>query len=803
MTCKKKRLKCDETKPSCLQCQKRSVVCEGYKKDYKWRSFEETTFTSKPTARKKTFRSSSFTTQPRDIHSDQAPQHPSDESQPAHSWSPSLNSAFATAAHAFQSSSPEKDADLSATVSPPPPPPPPHVTPDPIYLPSFDAHPIPHQFTFPDTVEPYNLTTASSSSNNDNASPRSSASPLSSDSPQLLDLLLPGTGLGQPPDLSDLGQAEMSPLSYQPPGFDPPRGLADGDPADEDFDEEIVREPFSGSGLLDSTDGMSWTFRQPSPTPSATSSSSSTSSNMTLLAQPQLDASSPEMLMLRFDKQTCGILSVKDGPTENPWRTLIWPLAQDSPALYHAISSMTAFHGAHEVPHLHVPGMAHMTKSIKRLAFEIENMRLDSALATSLALAFGEGWDRHVSTGIQHLRGAKVMVNNAVVKHRRDFQLGQLVARDAMRLKFLCNTFVYMDVIARLTSLEEASDLNFEDILTTVNHPFGDLAEVDPLLGCALSLFPLIGRVANLIQRIRKTETNSLALVSQGLELKEALQRWQIPSVMLFERPEDPHSEVQHSIQTAEAYRTATLLYLHQAVPEIPSEPASVLAQKVLMTLASVPLSSRTTVVQIFPLFAASCEMTSQEDRSWVMQRWASMIARLKIGNVTACWNVIQEVWARRDAFEAEKTSRLLRRYTSRGVAPTGLVVPGRSAGKRNGDVLSDDMLFSGAFDGQGDPFDSAHRPLKRRLTLDSGTGGIPSFGPFQSGSVVGTSRQSGDTATTMTTTDQLEREYTVRGKLHWLGVMGDWHWEGMLHHARLSCSGLVTDTRFGTVFLG
>ena len=48
ITCKKKRLKCDETKPGCHQCQKRSVTCEGYKKDFKWRQFEEATFTTKP-----------------------------------------------------------------------------------------------------------------------------------------------------------------------------------------------------------------------------------------------------------------------------------------------------------------------------------------------------------------------------------------------------------------------------------------------------------------------------------------------------------------------------------------------------------------------------------------------------------------------------------------------------------------------------------------------------------------------------------------------------------------------------------
>ncbi|KAA6413786.1 MAG: C6 finger domain-containing [Lasallia pustulata] len=48
VTCKAKRLKCDEIKPSCQQCHKRNVTCGGYKKDFKWRPFEESTFVSKP-----------------------------------------------------------------------------------------------------------------------------------------------------------------------------------------------------------------------------------------------------------------------------------------------------------------------------------------------------------------------------------------------------------------------------------------------------------------------------------------------------------------------------------------------------------------------------------------------------------------------------------------------------------------------------------------------------------------------------------------------------------------------------------
>src|ERR1700744_2619890 len=98
MTCKKKRLKCDETKPSCVQCQKRSVVCEGYKKDYKWRTFEETTFAARPVAKRKTFRSNSFSssqnvTQPLSIAGGgrlESKHAGADSAQPPQTWSPGL-----------------------------------------------------------------------------------------------------------------------------------------------------------------------------------------------------------------------------------------------------------------------------------------------------------------------------------------------------------------------------------------------------------------------------------------------------------------------------------------------------------------------------------------------------------------------------------------------------------------------------------------------------------------------------------------------------------------------------------------
>ena len=71
------------------------------------------------------------------------------------------------------------------------------------------------------------------------------------------------------------------------------------------------------------------------------------------------------MLTFRFEKLTCGILSIMDGPHENPWRNLIWPLTSQSPALYHAITAMTAFHSATDVPQLKIVGHEHKAASMR------------------------------------------------------------------------------------------------------------------------------------------------------------------------------------------------------------------------------------------------------------------------------------------------------------------------------------------------------------------------------------------------------------------------------------------------------
>lgn len=533
---------------------------------------------------------------------------------------------------------------------------------------------------------------------------------------------------------------QQSDIPYQPGGFSPLKQEI----IDEDEDvEEVVRQ----------RDPVAEEWVMSLPSPSLTNSTCSTDSTRfdilnSLFPQPKLHPGSPEMLMMGFDKQTCGILSVKDGPTENPWRTLVWPLARESPALYHAISSMTAFHASKLKPEMKVEGMEHMRKSVRHLAGGIGNMRTDTALATTLVLAFAESWDVHVSTGIEHLRGAKVLMKQALTMHHQSM----LSNEDTSRLKFLCNTWVYMDVIARLTSVDNDESNDFATALWPSSGPFMSSTEIDPLMGCASTLFPLIGRVANLVRKVRKSTSNSMTIISQANELKVLIEDWEPPT--FFEPPEDPTSDIQDSLQTAEAYRWATLLYLHQAVPEIPAQPAAQLANKVLVYLATVPLTSRAIIVHIYPLLAAGCEATSAEDRTWVEDRWNVMSQRMLIGNIDRCLEVVKEVWARRNRYEAERV-RERRRAAFRTQPGYPSPVPGI---KR---ALSAEEESAMAFFDWQDGFGG----LKRAATV--GEDGMPE--PVR----VHRRNRSADMV------EEIELEKTVRGKLHWIGVMTDWKWEG------------------------
>ena len=361
------------------------------------------------------------------------------------------------------------------------------------------------------------------------------------------------------------------------------------------------------------------------------------------IANINLSQEDSGMLHHLFHTETCGILSIKNGERENPWKTMLWPLVFEDRALYFAMLSMTASHAASHHPGLRMKGLELMTKSMEYLRTDLPTMRSDTALATTLVLAFSESWHSHIYTGIMHLRGARNLIMQGLheqeKKHPED--------EDMARLCFLRSTWVYMDVIARLTALGGEDPGDLDSIVAPPCGPDTPVQDMDPLMGCATTLFPLIGAVANLVKKVRKTRKTSLQDVTRAASLRDQILKWSVPP--RFHRPRDKSLEIDHSRHTAEAYKLAIILYLYQAVPVICTHAPAELAEWTLSHLAAVPTTSSATIIHIFPLLAAGCEAVSTEDREFVKERWEAMMARMCIGNLDRCWDVVKEVWERRD----------------------------------------------------------------------------------------------------------------------------------------------------------
>lgn len=240
------------------------------------------------------------------------------------------------------------------------------------------------------------------------------------------------------------------------------------------------------------------------------------------------------------------------------------------------------------------------------------------------------------------------------------------------------------------------------------------------------------------------------------MRFKAQLEEWTPPSHI--DSPEDQSTSPMDSIKTAAAYQYATLLYLHQAFPELPSVSALALAKRALCELAAVEPSSRSSIVHIYPLMAAGCEMVDEEDRAWVVKRWELLSSRMKLGIIDKALTVTKEVWSRRDAYAAKRDVHAITRHDS---------VHRTESQKRNLyrylDNTDDDICWLGS-------------RYKRRESA---------FG-VQSPSTISQLFEQERRRSDIVPRDHgklLDPEFTVRGRLHWLGVMQDWNWEGKLTH--------------------
>ena len=468
-------------------------------------------------------------------------------------------------------------------------------------------------------------------------------------------------------------------------------------------------------------------------------------------ANPKVSGDEREKIAMLFLKKTCHNLSIEENCDKNPWKMVIWPMAQQHPALYHALAALTCFHTSKAQFQLRVDGQRHLHTSAHLLSVGINKSEipLDAALAATLALGFAETWDSEsAATGMSHITGAGILLQQMLQNRTARASTQQ----EEACLEFLYNTWTYMDVIARFTCLDLCPPVPESLVAATVGRLDFSTSKLDPLMGYATSFFPIMRRVADLVckVRVKNANRNSPVIISQALELKRNIEDWVLP--IDLETIEDHSQLMTDAIQTAEAYRWSMLSMLYQTVPELPNLTSyGELAQKTLVYLATIPLSSPTIIVHILPLIIAGNDAVEEEDRYFVRDRWKAMSKRLVTGIVERALEITEEVWKRRDDYWQARRLSHASEDAGQGEGISPINKPNYGIGPGAGSSSSGGYPTTA----------NQARPPSRKVNT------FPISAAFKKG--VDTITRSGSI------------DYTVRGSLHWLGVMKDWQWQGKI----------------------
>ena len=363
-------------------------------------------------------------------------------------------------------------------------------------------------------------------------------------------------------------------------------------------------------------------------------------------------------------------------PITDDWTTLIKSLASDTveaaPDLFDALASMAATKipdlvdslgglfpmTAVKLPDheesLQINSRRSLATVIKCLQSQLQSIlpgpkqevQMEICVASALILAVSCSWyDRRQNEFKRHLAGAGALLHLALTsRHNSDS------VRGSPRLKILCNAWIYLDTMSRLTCLEDnpPDRRNISLLMTDV---FG-LAdnELDPLMGCSATLFLLIRKAVELYRTLRSgtsayynAEVISLAAVLQDIK------QWKPP--ISLESTGYAAAQISDVLETAESLRLAALITIHQCVRFESSYSSYRLAQQVIQHLSKIPMSSSSVFIHAFPLLVAGCEACRSEDREWIRVRWEDMSKRVKFRKLDDFWAVTQEVWRRRASF--------------------------------------------------------------------------------------------------------------------------------------------------------
>lgn len=212
------------------------------------------------------------------------------------------------------------------------------------------------------------------------------------------------------------------------------------------------------------------------------------------------------------------------------------------------------------------------------------------------------------------------------------------------------------------------------------------LCSVDTLLGMSTSLWPIIHRLSKLSSDKRELEvacqndqpSSMIAVLKTEFEtnshaIERELERWQ-PVLPVGFNPDDAPSpeteEKKHDAATAErsrlhstfnnamAYRHSCFVYLFHTIYGYPRTHPSVQmhAHASLWHCLQTCSHAGPMGALLWPLFVASCEAMTEEDRGLARKAFLLVEKRQGMINIKWAWDIVQEVWRLADLMTEEQS---------------------------------------------------------------------------------------------------------------------------------------------------
>ena len=199
-------------------------------------------------------------------------------------------------------------------------------------------------------------------------------------------------------------------------------------------------------------------------------------------------------------------------------------------------------------------------------------------------------------------------------------------------------------------------------------HDRSAMASVDTLFGLVADLWPIIHRLASLVDvkhnldkqeasspaRDDKTSTMRSDFETNTTSIELALQQWipkLPPSAVTLENPADD-SRLQSIMSNAEAHKQASFVFLYRNLlsysrsdPKVQTPTKQALQACLRVVIFSGPMATL-----VWPLFIAACEAVEDVDRNVATTVFRHLETRQGMNNIVTAWEVCEEIWRRSDA---------------------------------------------------------------------------------------------------------------------------------------------------------